>query len=332
MTRSSIRRDVPAPACPTVRFAPEFAARVERFTELTRARLARREEFGRSPAAPGGHDFVGYRPYHVGDDPRTIDWAAYARSDRPLVRLTRREAGERWAIVIDASASMGVGPPGKLQLAAETAVALCSVARRSGAVARVIVPASDATAIDASATTPDGSPPASVGGVASTPRVFDVSARTRLADVTAFLERVTAAGSCRGSDLALAPTRAGVSHAARVFVLSDLLSAEPAELMALSERHRSVSIVRVLAPAEWDGSVSGNSSIVGDRVEWVDPEQGTRVRIDVDARTRERYEEELGVELERWRRAAGRARVRHDVHASTAAFEDVAARALERDS
>ena len=307
MTRSSTRRDVPAPACPTVRFAPEFVARVERFTELTRARLARREEFGRISAASGGHDFVGYRPYHEGDDPRTIDWAAYARSDRPLVRLTRREAGERWVIVIDASASMGVGPPGKLQLAAETAVALGSVARRSGAVARVIVPA-------------------------SSPRVFDVSARTRLADLTAFLERVAAAGSCSGSDLALAPARAGVSHAARVFVLSDLLSAEPGELMALSERHRSVSIVRVLAPAEWDGSVSGNSSTVGDRVEWVDPEQGTRVRIDVDARTRERYEEELGAELERWRRAAGRARVRHDVHASTAPFEDVAARALERES
>jgi len=51
-------------------------------------------------------DFQDHRPYVPGDDPRYIDWHAYARSDHYVMKLYREEVSPAVDLVLDASASM----------------------------------------------------------------------------------------------------------------------------------------------------------------------------------------------------------------------------------
>ena len=132
------RRSVALP-CPDVRFAPDYLGRLERLGARLSAARQRREGGGAARLAGGGEEFVGYRPYRAGEDLRQLDWDLFARLDRPYVRISRREAAELWTIHVDASASMGVGPPGKLQKVAEVAGAIASLALRGRAEAQIVV-------------------------------------------------------------------------------------------------------------------------------------------------------------------------------------------------
>ena len=51
-------------------------------------------------------EFADYRNYAWGDDPRTIDWAGYARLDRLFVKLFEQERDLDIHFLVDASASM----------------------------------------------------------------------------------------------------------------------------------------------------------------------------------------------------------------------------------
>lgn len=51
-------------------------------------------------------DFHDQRPYHPGDDPRHINWQAYARSGSYTMKLYRQEVTPRVDLVFDATASM----------------------------------------------------------------------------------------------------------------------------------------------------------------------------------------------------------------------------------
>lgn len=53
-------------------------------------------------------DFQDHRPYLPGDDPRYIDWAAYARSGQTIMKLYREEVSPRMDLVLDISGSMAV--------------------------------------------------------------------------------------------------------------------------------------------------------------------------------------------------------------------------------
>lgn len=61
----------------------------------------------RSRTLDRGSEFSDYRPYVAGDDIRTIDWRAVARSDRLYVKHFRKETDMSAVIVVDQSASMG---------------------------------------------------------------------------------------------------------------------------------------------------------------------------------------------------------------------------------
>jgi hypothetical protein len=127
-------RSKPPPLpCPTVNLDAPLRARAQRFAARLSAARGRREGAARAGLSTGGLEFDHYRPYRPGDDLRTLDWDVYARSDQAVVRVLRPEAGERWAILLDTSASMGVGPPGKLQRAAECALALAHLGLREEA-------------------------------------------------------------------------------------------------------------------------------------------------------------------------------------------------------
>ena len=55
-------------------------------------------------------DFQDHRPYSPGDDPRYINWQAYARSEHYTMKLYRQEVSPTLDLVIDLSASMFVDP------------------------------------------------------------------------------------------------------------------------------------------------------------------------------------------------------------------------------
>ncbi len=76
-------------------------------------------------------EFEDHRAYQPGDDPRHVDWRAFARTDRLDVRRYREEVSPDVDAVIDTSASMGVTPE-----KAATVRALCDSVDRWAAHAR----------------------------------------------------------------------------------------------------------------------------------------------------------------------------------------------------
>jgi uncharacterized protein (DUF58 family) len=288
------RRTRNEPPCAGVRFEPDFLHRLQRFAERVAAARERREGGITASLAGGGHEFVGYRPYRAGEDLRALDWSLLARTDRPFVRVTRREAGERWLVALDTSGSMGVGPPGKLQRAAEAAAALCVSGLRLAADVSIIAGS-------------NGARPA-----------LELSQRSELRGLLAFLESLRAHGEPSLARDALAASARG---AARVFVISDLFSFTPADVMPLARAGRELALVQILAPIELHPSFD-------ETVEWWDPENGERLSLALDERTCASYAIELEKRLEAWRAAAAERRVGYACSSSALAFEDTLRRVL----
>lgn len=65
----------------------------------------------RSPFYDASAEFADYRPYSAGDSIRSIDWRAYARTDRDYVRLFRKETEMSGCLVLDTSRSMDYRDP-----------------------------------------------------------------------------------------------------------------------------------------------------------------------------------------------------------------------------
>jgi uncharacterized protein (DUF58 family) len=66
----------------------------------------------RSPHHGFSVEFTEYRQYSPGDDPRSIDWRVYARSDRFYIKKFEDETNLRCHLLIDHSRSMGYGSRG----------------------------------------------------------------------------------------------------------------------------------------------------------------------------------------------------------------------------
>ncbi len=81
--------------------------------------------------------FVEHREYRPGDDPRRLDWRAYARTDRPTVKHFEQEAQLRATLVLDRSNSMhfadpGAAQPSKAEHAASLLAAMAFILMRQG--------------------------------------------------------------------------------------------------------------------------------------------------------------------------------------------------------
>ncbi|MBS1818158.1 MAG: DUF58 domain-containing protein [Acidobacteria bacterium] len=75
-----------------------------------------------------GTEFHDFRPYHPGDDPRAIDWNIHARLRQLVVRVPSADAHLAVHLLVDTSASMGLGSPSKLAVALRVAAALAYTA------------------------------------------------------------------------------------------------------------------------------------------------------------------------------------------------------------
>jgi uncharacterized protein (DUF58 family) len=117
---------------------PETARRVAGLTlEIRRAVDGAMSGKHRSPHRGASVVFVEHREYRPGDDPRLIDWRAYARNDRHAIKRFEQETQLRATLLLDVSRSMafpeGVLPAGehtKLEHAAALLAGIALILRR----------------------------------------------------------------------------------------------------------------------------------------------------------------------------------------------------------
>jgi uncharacterized protein (DUF58 family) len=115
-------------APPHPRFDERFLRRLESLcVVVNRAFLGLTRADRRTRRVGAGIEFADHRGYVAGDDPRYLDWNLYARVGRLLVRLFEEDEDLSISILIDASASMGLGQPSKLDVAAQVGAALAYV-------------------------------------------------------------------------------------------------------------------------------------------------------------------------------------------------------------
>ena len=265
-----------------------YVRRLERLVLRLAAARERREGAGRARRLGMGEEFVGYRPYRAGEDIRRLDWDLFARLDRPYVRVTRREAAEHWTVWLDASASMGVGPPGKLQAAAELAGALCALGLRFGARLELLATGSKG------------------------PRRVVLRRKRDLSRLLAFLNATRAAGNAGLGSLVGATRPAG--SVGRLFLLGDLLDLAPPALSSLLAPGRELALCAVLGTHEVAPPREGT-------VAWVDPEGGGRREVALTDEVVSAYEGRLEARLDTWRRFASRHGAPLRIHTAGEEFE-----------
>ncbi len=110
-------------------FDQAFLESLRRIQLLAREPSGGRLEGARVSRGPGsGIEPADWRPYLAGDSPRDVDWRAFARLGRLFVRLRAREESSNVYLLIDSSASMGLGRPTKFTFARRVAGALAAAA------------------------------------------------------------------------------------------------------------------------------------------------------------------------------------------------------------
>lgn len=77
-------------------------------------------------------EFRDHREYQPGDDLRRIDWSAYGRTDKLIVKLYREEVSPHVDIVIDGSRSMALENSAKLEAVLGLAALFASAASNAG--------------------------------------------------------------------------------------------------------------------------------------------------------------------------------------------------------
>ncbi len=216
-----------------------------------------------------GLEFAEHRAYQPGDDLRRIDPHVEARSGELFVR--EFDVQERLAVtvVVDLSASMGLGEPSKAEFARQLAAALAYVGLAGSDRVRVA---------------------AFTGrGLTWGPRAENVRAAGRLFE---WLARQDTQGAVElGSvtrELGARLPRPGL-----LLLVSDWLFAEPqAALTLLRAAQQRVVGVQVLAPSELDPAALGSGALTLE-----DAETGGELEVRLDEGTVARYQ----ARLEEWR-------------------------------
>lgn len=97
----------------------------------------------RSPKFGFSQEFVEYRAYTEGDDPRYVDWNVFARTGKTYIKRFLGETNSHLMIMLDSSASMGFGAGkntvSKLQYAKFLGASLAYMATRQHDAVGVIV-------------------------------------------------------------------------------------------------------------------------------------------------------------------------------------------------
>lgn len=240
---------------------PALLSRLERLQVLARSVVSGAGPGKRLSRRPGRSlEFHDYRHYASGDELRYLDWNVYARHGSLFIKEFAAEENVHVAVVLDASASMSVGNPSKIEAAKQLALALVYVGLCNFDSAGLFTVGTRLEAVHPM-----------------------VRGKTRIHEFLAPLEAVRAQGS---TDFAAAfgvplPTLRGRTVA---LVVSDFLDVEgtPKALLALLARRAQVHMIQVLSPEELD-------PVVGGRIRFRDAETGVEREMYVSARAREGY-------------------------------------------
>lgn len=109
-----------------LRFEDDFLKKLEYLHVVSKRAFAGQNRADRlTPKRGRGLEFADHRPYAPGDDFRHIDWKAYKRLNRLLLRLFDEERDLPIYLMIDASRSMA--EPAKFDMARRIAAALCYI-------------------------------------------------------------------------------------------------------------------------------------------------------------------------------------------------------------
>jgi uncharacterized protein (DUF58 family) len=274
---------------------------------LSRLEALRRRLVVRATAGAGGErlsrrrgtsaDFAEHRPYAPGDDLRRVDWAAYARSGEPVLKLFRADEDTVVRLALDTSASL---EGAKLDHAARIAAALGYLGLAAGERVQLA--------------------PFSVG-----PAEAPSPARGRRAAAALFQTLATlcadgATDLARGLEPALSARRPGM-----LVVLSDFLDPSGFErpLARASAAGHQVVLVQVLTPEELDPSLEGDLVLE-------DAETGSTVELTLDGRTLAEYRARLGGLFEALRAFARTHRAVYVRTLTGQSLEDVVLRVLDR--
>ncbi len=245
-------------------------------------------------------DFQDHRAYAPGDDPRHINWQAYARTGSYTMKLFREEVRPVVDLILDASESMFFEER-KAVRTAEIFYFISESCAAAGATLSIHAVRGDGTC-----------------------QLDPATLRTHRWQETA--RSLPVADPAAAPDLSKVPLRA---NAIRVF-LSDLLFAGDPEpvLRHLGQRHGSIVIFTPWLESEARPDWSGN-------YEFIDPERASRHPHRIEAVTLRRYLEAYTNHFALWKNAARRhqaafARIPVEEELASALFrEAVPAKALE---
>ncbi len=255
-------------------FDEAFQRRLETLALLTRRVLPGRDRAERRSRRAGqGVELADYRSYAPGDDYRHIDWNAYARTERLMLRLYEQEEDLCVYLLLDCSASMGLGASGsKLVYGKRLAAALAYVAL-SG-LDRVSV---------------------SALGTEQTARMPDGRGRARIFSVLQFLKPLQASGQ---TDLGASITRFLTQHKRRgiAILLSDLYDPNGFEHAVSKLRYARFEphVIHLIDPAEQKPSLRGD-------IELRDVESDQTREVTITPALLQRYERAYAAHLARIR-------------------------------
>ncbi len=241
------------------RAATRYSLATSRRAEAGGARLGRR--------SGSSLEFQEHREYQPGDDLRHLDWSAYGRSDRLIVKLYREEVQPHVDLLLDGSRSMALAGSAKPRAAAGLLAFLTRAAARARLTAGVWLAADGCRRLRGEVSAPD------------VLEDFDFTYRGGLPES---LDRLPPRFRPRGIRL----------------LLSDLLwEVEPRALLArLARGAAAVWVVQLLAAADLEPESSGFA-----RLE--DAETGEVRDLLLDAAAIDRYRRALAAHRESWHRA-----------------------------
>src|SRR5258705_11822284 len=109
-------------------FDDEFLKKLEYLNIISKRLFAGQLRAERRAKRRGtGLEFADYRAYVAGDDFRHLDWKAYLRLNRLILKLFEEEEDLPIYLFVDSSQSMNYGQPSKLDYARRVAAALCYI-------------------------------------------------------------------------------------------------------------------------------------------------------------------------------------------------------------
>lgn len=208
----------------------------------------------RSVHRGASRDFSDHKEYSPGDDIRNLDWKAYARFDRPLIRRYESETERGALILLDVSPSMdfGEGPLSKLDFARVTAAAL----------AFILLGQRDRVGLALLGETCRSTVPVRARG-------------DQLAALLASLDQASPDAGASPAALAecLAEAADQAPRRSLVIVLSDLMDPRPelpAALRRLATAGREVVVFQLLSPEEVSFPFDGHRKFLSDELPGVE--------------------------------------------------------------